>query len=146
VDEHLANPPAGAPVARFGPDRRYTWLAAAGALIAAAVAAVAGDPGGRLLLAAAAVLLLGYAVSDVLFTPRLTVSGWGISVRAPLTRADLPWTEIEDVRADTRVRLGLRSTTLEVDGGAVLAVLSRRALGADPEEVAGLARAFRPIG
>ena len=40
------------------------------------------------------------------------------------------------MHADIRARLGLRSTTLEIDAGATLVVLSRRALGADPEAAA----------
>ena len=102
------------------------------------------DAPGRLLFGLAAALLLGYVVTDLVFAPRLTVSSAGIEIRSPLTRARLAWADVEDVRAETRTRLGLRSTTLEVDAGAVLAVLSRRALGADPAEVAELARAFRP--
>ncbi len=132
------------PVARFGPDRRYTWAAAGGTLVAAAAALATTDPQGRLLVIVAAVLLAAYTATDLVFAPRLEVSGRGVIIRSPLTRAVLAWEQVEGVRAETRLRLGLRSTTLEVDGGAVLAVLSRRALGADPGEVADLVNAFRP--
>jgi hypothetical protein len=67
-----------------------------------------------------------------------------VLIRSPLTRANLAWAEVDDVHAESRTRFGLRSTTLEIDAGPVLAVLSRRALGADPAEVADLVRAFRP--
>ncbi len=140
MDEHLA--PAS--VACFGPDRRYTWLAGAGAVAALAALVLTDDSGGRLLAGAAAVLLAAYAVTDLIFAPRLTVSAQGMVIRSPLTRETLTWAQIEDVRADTRVRFGLRATTLEVDAGAVLAVLSRRALAADPQDVAQLARDMRP--
>ena len=56
----------------------------------------------------------------------------------------LGWDDVEQVRADDRLRLGLRTTTLEIDAGAVLVVLSRRAIGADPAEAAALINAFRP--
>jgi hypothetical protein len=61
-----------------------------------------------------------------------------------LTRARLRWDEVDGVRADTRIRHGLRSTTLEIDAGPLLAVLSRRALGAEPADVADVVEAFRP--
>jgi hypothetical protein len=140
VDEPLVTPP----IARFAPDRRYTAAAALGALVAVVLGVVGGDPAGRLLAAVAALVLVAYVIADVAFSPRLVVSGEGVVIRSPLTRATLTWGEVDDVRAESRSRLGLRSTTLEIDAGPVLAVLSRRALGADPAEVADLVRAFRP--
>jgi PH (Pleckstrin Homology) domain-containing protein len=138
-------PDAGAGAqARFVPDRRYTAIAAAGALGAALAVLISDDAGGRLLLGIAAVLLLGYVVSDLFFSPRLVASASGLVINAPLTRARLSWDEVHDVRADTRIRHGLRSTTLEIDAGSVLAVLSRRALGAEPVDAAQLIEAFRP--
>ena len=130
--------------ARFTPDRRYTLLAAAGALVAAGLALLATDPAGRLLAAGAAAVLVGYLAADLVFSPRLLVSADGIVVNSPLLRTRLAWGEIEDVRADVRQRMGLRSTTLEIDAGATLAVLSRRAIGTDPEAAAALITAFRP--
>jgi hypothetical protein len=133
------------PVARFGPDRRYTWCALGGLVVALGLVVLTTDRPGCLLFALAAALLLGYVVTDLIFAPRLTVSAAGVVVNSPLTRATLGWAEVEDVRADSRTRFGLRSTTLEVDAGPVLAVLSRRALAADPADVAELVRAFRPV-
>ncbi|MDT4925338.1 MAG: hypothetical protein QOG01_3051 [Pseudonocardiales bacterium] len=140
MDEPLVTPP----IARFAPDRRYTAAAALGVLVAVVLGVVGGDPAGRLLAAVAALVLVAYVIADVAFSPRLVVSGEGVVIRSPLTRATLTWGEVDDVRAESRSRLGLRSTTLEIDAGPVLAVLSRRALGADPAEVADLVRAFRP--
>lgn len=140
MDEPLVTPP----IARFAPDRRYTAAAALGVLVAVVLGVVGGDPAGRLLAAVAALVLVAYVIADVAFSPRLVVSGEGVVIRSPLTRATLTWGEVDDVRAESRTRLGLRSTTLEIDAGPVLAVLSRRALGADPAEVADLIRAFRP--
>lgn len=130
------------PVLRFAPDLRLTALAAFGAVIAAVTAAVTTDVAGRLLSGAAALLLFAYVVGDLVFRPRLVVDAHGVRIRSPLARVDIPWSQVDAVRADTRLRFGLRSTTLEVDAGATLVVLSRRALGADPQRVAELAAAF----
>jgi PH (Pleckstrin Homology) domain-containing protein len=130
--------------ARFVPDRRYTALAAGGAFGALIAVLVTDDAGGRLLLVLAVVVLLGYVASDLFFSPRLVASAEGVVVNSPMTRARLSWDEVHEVRAETRIRRGLRNTTLEVDAGPVLVVLSRRALGADPVDVAELVEAFRP--
>lgn len=132
------------PIAVFRPDRRYTLLSAAGAAIALVLLLVLDDRPGRVLAGVALAVLLIYLVSDLLFSPRLVATSAGLMVRSPMLRAVLAWPEVEDVRADSRVRYGLRSTTLEIDAGAVLAVFSRRALGADPEEAAARVRACRP--
>lgn len=131
-------------VARFVPDRRVTVLAGLGAAVALVVAILDTDGPGRLLAAIAVAVLLAYAVGDLVFSPRLTVDREGLTLRTPSVRARVPWDDVEHVRADTRMRYGLRSTTLEVDAGAVFAVLSRRSLGAQPEDVAALVAAFRP--
>lgn len=136
--------PHARPEARFAPDRRYTVAAAVGLLAAVTAVLVTGDPAGRLLAGLAAVVLAGYVLADLVFSPRVVASAAGVIVNSPLTRARLAWPQIEDVRADTRLRFGLRSVTLEIDAGGTLAVLSRRAIGADPEEAAALIRAFRP--
>jgi hypothetical protein len=133
-----------APILRFGPDRRLTALSGVLALIAIVAAVLASDPAGRLLLAGAALVLLAYTATDLIYWPRLTVSADGLLVRTPATRGLIPWSEVEAVRADSRQRAGLRSVTLEIDAGDRLVVFSRRALGADPADVAGLISAFRP--
>lgn len=134
-----------APRVRFGPDRRLTALAAVGVVVAAGAALLAGNGPGRLLALVAVVVLAAYAIGDVVFTPRLEADAEGLRIRTPSTRARLAWADVEQVRADSRLRLGLRSTTLEIDAGAVLVVLSRRAINADPEEAADLVNAFRPV-
>lgn len=142
----MDNSPSVRAEARFVPDRRYTALAGGGVVVALAVLLVTHDNPGRLILGIAALVLAGYVVTDLLFSPRLVASAEGVVVNSPLTRARLAWSEVEDVRADTRLRFGLRSTTLEIDAGSTLAVLSRRAIGADPAEAADVIRAFRPAG
>jgi hypothetical protein len=132
------------PSARFGPDRRLTAATAALALVFAAATALTDDPGGRILFAVAAVVLLGYAVTDLLLWPRVAATAEGVTVRSPGGTVRLPWTAVDSVRADARQRLGLRSVTLEIDAGEHLFVLSRRALGVQPEEAADLINAFDP--
>jgi hypothetical protein len=144
VDELLEPRPAGTqPVRAFGPDLRFTAGAAVGALLLLAILLTTTDRAGRLLFGAAVVLLLGYVVSDLVFRPRLTLAPAGVRVRSPIARLDCTWAEVEAVHADTRSRYGLRAVTLEIDAGAQLVVLSRRALGADPELVAALAAGYR---
>jgi hypothetical protein len=142
--DNAFEPPSAPPVARFFPDKRFTWLAALGTVVAALACALTGDPAGRLLTGAAAVILAAYAATDLIFAPRLTADRDGLTIRSPLLRAQLPWAAVENVRADVRNRYGLRSTTLEVDAGETFAVFSRRSLGTDPEEAAALVRAFWP--
>lgn len=139
----MDNPPEP-PVARFVPDRRFTVGAVTGALVALVLVLLATDAPGRLIAGVACAVLVVYAGSDLVFSPRLTVSIAGVVIHSPLTRARLGWAEVESVQADSRVRFGLRSTTLEIDAGETLAVFSRRALGVDPEDAAGLIRSFRP--
>jgi Bacterial PH domain len=129
-------------VARFGPDARFTAAAAVGAVLLGGAAIAGSDPAGRLLFAVAALVLLGYTVSDLAFRPRLTLSRQGLRVRSPAGGLDCAWPAIVVVRADARDRFGLRAVTLEIDTEERLVVLSRRALGAAPEDVAALAWAF----
>jgi hypothetical protein len=130
------------PVLRFGPDRRVTAGLGVGTAIALVLAFTAGDRPGRLLFGLAALVLAGYTLGDLVFWPRLTADPQGLLVRTPMQRTALAWADIEAVRADERLRFGLRSTTLEVDAGAVLVVFSRRALGADPAAVRDLLAAL----
>lgn len=136
--------PADAPHLRFVPDRRYTVLAAGGAVLAGVGVLLAADPEGRLLAGLAVVVLAAFVAGDLVFSPRLEADADGLTIRAPLTRTRLAWRDVDAVRADVRHRHGLRSITLEVDAGAVLAVFSRRSLGADPERAAELIAALRP--
>lgn len=133
-----------APTVRFGPDRRLTAVTAALALVFAAAATLTSDAGGRILFAVGALVLLAYAVSDLLLWPRVVATADGVTVRSAGATTHLKWDAIEDVRADSRQRVGLRSVTLEIDAGEHLFVFSRRALGMRPEQAADLIAAFRP--
>jgi hypothetical protein len=132
------------PEARFAPDRRYTAVAGGGAIGALLALLSTGDAAGRLLFGVAAVLLAGYVAADLVFAPRLVATPVGLVINAPLTRARLSWADVDDVRAETRFRHGLRSTTLEIEAGPLLAVFSKRSLGMEPLEAAALVSAFRP--
>jgi Bacterial PH domain len=143
--ENIARRPLPRPAeVRFVPDRRYTALAGGGAFGALAALLLTTDAAGRVLFAVAAVVLGAYVASDLVFSPRVVASGAGIVIRAPLTRARLRWDDVDDVRAETRFRRGLRSTTLEIDAGQVLAVFSQRALGVSPVQAAALIDSYRP--
>lgn len=123
---------------RFGPDRRLSAAYAAGALVAVATAFLTADAAGRLLFAIAAVILAAYAVTDVVFWPRVQAGRAGLVLHTPTLRGSFGWDQVQDVRADSRQRLGLRLVTLEIDVADNLVVLSRRALGTDPERAAAL--------
>jgi Bacterial PH domain len=110
--------------------------AAAGLGLALAVLLV--DPLGRLLVGAAALLLVGLAVRDAVLRPRLSAGAEGVTVRALSGRTTIPWPQVR-VRVRTQRRWGLRARTLELEDradDAVLVVLGRRELGADPQTVA----------
>ena len=128
----------------FVPDRRYTILAAAGCVAAVIAAALSDDSAGHVLFSVAALVLLGYVGADLVFRPRLAASAAGIVINTPFTRARLSWDEVTDVRADTRFRRGLRTVTLEIDAGAVLAVFTKRTLGVEPADAAARIAAVRP--
>ena len=140
--DHCA--PHRAPRAVFGPDLRLTAGTVALTAVAAVLAAVSTDRAGSLLLACAAVLLASYAATDLFWRPRLSVDSAGLRVRSPGASVTLAWPQVESVRADVRSRHGVRSVALEIDDGERLIVLSRRVLGADPEQAAEIVRAFDP--
>lgn len=114
-----------------------------------ALATVALDSAGRLLVGIAALLFLGVAAHDALLRPRLVADEHGVVVRRLGGRARLPWPRLRVVVRTTR-RFGLTGRALELDTAAgiddpgVLVLLSRRDLGADPEEVAGQLRRLDP--
>ena len=127
----------------FFPDRRYTVAAAFGTVAGAAAAALSTDAPGRVLFSVAAVVLLGYLAADLIFRPRLIASPTGLVINTPFTRARLTWEEVSEVHAETRFRRGLRTVTLEIDAGAVLAVFTRRTLGVEPDAAAARIAAVR---
>jgi Bacterial PH domain len=130
--------------AEFGPDRRFAAAATAGALVLAGLAIATTDPQQRILAVIAALALAVNAAVDLYFWPRLSVTTRGLTLRTPTTRTELPWTSAPIIRVDERTRLGLASHTLEIDAGELLVVLSRHALGADPQDVLDILQSLRP--
>jgi len=106
------------------------------------VAALLVDPVGRVLVGAAAVLLLALAARDALLRPRLRAGADGVTVRGLTGAVVIGWPALR-AGVRTQRRWGLRSRTLELEDrtdDAVLVVLGRRDLGADPEVVAAALR------
>ncbi|MCW2502303.1 MAG: hypothetical protein JWO79_587 [Actinomycetia bacterium] len=87
------------------------------------------------ILAAAAAA--GFAIRDVLVPVRLTADTEGVTLlRGVAGRRTIRWRDVERVRVDTRDRLGLRQSALEIDEGHALHLLTAADLGADPHDVA----------
>jgi len=122
-----------------------------GAVVVAAVlgaAALVVDPVGAVLVGGAALLLLAVAVRDVVRAPRLAADEAGVVVRTTAGTTTVPWTRLR-TRVRTTRRLGMRTTTLELEDTAedtVLLVLGRRDLGTDPERVGAELLRLRPAG
>ncbi|MGY1855670.1 PH domain-containing protein [Modestobacter sp. SYSU DS0290] len=105
---------------------------------ALAVGAAFSDPAGRALLGAAALLLAGIALRDALLRPRLHAGPEGVTVRGLGRATTITWPALR-VRLREQRRWGVRGRTLELEDrrdDAVLVVLGRRDLGADPAVVA----------
>jgi hypothetical protein len=110
--------------------------AAAGLGLALAVLLV--DPAGQVLVGGAALLLLGLAARDAVLRPRVRADAEGVTVRTLTGRTTIAWPQLR-VRVRIQRRWGLRARTLELEDrtdDAVLVVLGRRELGADPDTVA----------
>jgi hypothetical protein len=82
---------------------------------------------------AAALALAAVGLRDVLARDRLRADPTGIDVvRGYLGRVHLDWTDVEHLRVDERLRLGVRSQLLEVDADTELYLFSRYDLGVEP--------------
>lgn len=141
----MDNPLIAADGRSFGPDRRLTAAYACGAFVGVVATALTPDAAGRILFGIAAIIFVGYALTDVVYSPRLVATAHGLRIHTPTLSGDFAWSDVHSVRADSRQRAGLRLVTLEIDVGDSLAVFSRRALGADPETAARQIRLVRPV-
>lgn len=115
---------------------RPTRVVAAGAgAVAAAAAGWAALAAGMDQVMAAAVAVVAVAV--LLFTARrrLTAGPAGVAVRGVLSTRRWLWSEVDAVALATQQRLGLTSTTVEVDLGDEVLVFGRFDLDADPHAV-----------
>lgn len=101
------------------------------------------DPVGQLLYGTAVVFTAAVAATDLLWSPRLSVTPSAVLVRSPTRSGRFPWTVITGVRVDQRRRLGITQAALEIDLGNDLIVLSQRALGTDPSQVLRIIDAAR---
>ena len=113
-------------------------VAVAAAGLGLVLAALLVDPVGRVLVGGAALLLLGLALRDALVRPRLRADALGVTARALTGSRAIAWPALR-ARVRSQRRWGVRSTTLELEDStddAVLVVLGRRELGADPGVVA----------
>lgn len=113
--------------------------------VALALATLLVDPVGRFLVGGGAVLLLGLAARDLLLRPRLRADDRGVTVRTFRGGTTIAWPALL-VQVRSSRRWGLQARTLELEDGrddAVLVVLGRRELGADP---AAVARALHEAG
>jgi hypothetical protein len=126
--------PAGVPVAK-----------AAVAAVLAAAALLTGETLAILVGALAAVALIVFAVRDVLARERLRAARSGVEVVSGFaSRRHLPWADVEALRIDERLRLGVRSRLLEVDADAEIYQFGRYDLGVDPDEAIIAITALRP--
>ena len=106
--------------------------------LALALATLVVDPVGRVLVGGAALLLLGLSARDAVVRPRLRADARGVTARTLTGATEIAWPLLQ-ARVRTQRRWGMRSTTLELEDrsdDAVLVVLGRRELGADPGVVA----------
>lgn len=125
-----------------------TGVPVAKAAVAAVLAVAALLTGERLAIfvgALAAVALVVFAVRDVLARERLRADRSGVDVVSGFaSRRHLPWAEVEALRIDERLRLGVRSRLLEVDADAEIYQFGRHDLGVDPGEAIIAIIALRP--
>ena len=87
--------------------------------------------------------LLAVAATDLLWSPRLTVTEHGLRVRAPLHSGFLAWADHPTLRIDTRTRFGRTRSTLELDLDEDIVIFSRRALSAEPAAVRAVSDSVR---
>jgi hypothetical protein len=111
------------------------------------IALTAGHGFSRWLGVVAAALVAAYGLRDVLGRERLRADARGVRIGTGLAgHRDLPWSTVERVRVDQRLRLGLRTDLLELDAGEELFLLSRYDLGADPRDAYEALTALRGGG
>ena len=105
---------------------------------------LAGSPTDRLFVGVLVVVLTVAAGAGSALRPRLRADTGGIALRGLTGTRHHPWSGVE-VRVRTRQRLGLSSSTLELDlASGELVVLGRLDLGEDPEDVADALDELRP--
>jgi hypothetical protein len=142
-----------APGVRHGPDGSVYFRVSTGVIVGkfavaallALVALTAGRGFSLWLGLLAAGLVAGYGLRDVLGRERLRASTEGVRVGTGFARhRQLAWSQVDRVRVDQRLRLGVRTDLLELDAGEELFLLSRYDLGAEPRDALAALRAVQP--
>jgi hypothetical protein len=119
-------------------------LAAGALLLATGLLFAGGDPVRPALAGSVAAALTGWALRDLLLPVRLVADPAGVTVAIGLAgRRRIDWAAIERIRADTRVRGGMRGDQLEIDTGETVYILTRHDLNATPADVAAELAALR---
>jgi len=115
------------------------------AFVFALAAVLANGDTSTIVAALAAVGMTIYGLRDVLARERLRVEADGLTVVHGFAgRGRFGWDQIERVRVDERLRLGIRSQLLEVDAGDWIGLYGRLELGAEPDDVRAAIDAARP--
>ena len=121
---------------RVKPALGVTKILGAALMLGLAAAVGGSDPVRWFLAVASAFALTAWGGRDLIAPIRLAADPAGVTVVVGYAgRRRLAWSQIERVRVDRRVRLGLRGNLLEVDAGDSLYLFSAYELGADPEDV-----------
>jgi Bacterial PH domain len=125
-----------------------TWVVATKFAVAGVFALTALLANGRtpmIIALLAAVGMATYGLRDVLVRERLRVEADGLTVvHGFASRGRLGWDQIERVRVDERLRLGVRTQLLEVDAGDWIGLYGRYELDAEPEAVVAAIDTARP--
>ncbi|TKV56944.1 PH domain-containing protein [Nakamurella flava] len=110
-------------------------VAAGAGVLAAAAVGWAALAAGMDQVVAGAVAVVAVAVLPFTARRRLTAGPAGIAVRGVLSTRRWLWSDVEAVALATQQRLGLTSTTVELDLGEEVLVFGRFDLDADPQAV-----------
>lgn len=145
VDSALTGPPSdpapGSDDRTWGPRRALTALGAVGTAAAVAWGVLAPSPADRAVAVVAVLVLLAATLATVRLRPRLTAGPAGLVVRHLWATRAIRWADVVSIDVPARRRLGLTSTTLELDlVDEHLVVLGRVDLGEDPAAVADTLR------
>jgi PH (Pleckstrin Homology) domain-containing protein len=96
---------------------------------------------------AAALAVIIFAARDVLARERLRADADGlVAVSGYVGRHHLDWSDVRRMIVDSRLRLGARTETLEVDAGDQIYLFGRFDLGVPPEDALATLEQIRPTG
>lgn len=96
---------------------------------------------------AAALAVIIFAARDVVARERLRADADGlVAVSGYAGRRHLDWSDVQRMVVDSRLRLGARTETLEVDAGDQIFLFGRFDLGVPPDEALATLEQIRPAG